>query len=67
MQVAGYWCQSYLYWLLGAFSSDVSANARAGGLFRAFETLGQSVSYGINSNTKNKWLPLYVLFVSARL
>ncbi|KAH8759174.1 membrane protein [Hyaloscypha finlandica] len=47
----GYLCQLSLYWILGTFSTDVKANARTGGLFRAFETLGQATSYGINSRT----------------
>ncbi|KUI72315.1 UNC93-like protein 2 [Cytospora mali] len=46
----GYWTQLSLYWILGTFSTDVKANARTGGLFRAFETCGQAVSYAINSN-----------------
>lgn len=46
----GYLCQLYLYWVLGTFSTDAKSSARSGGLFRAFETLGQTVSYAINSN-----------------
>ncbi|ROW07375.1 hypothetical protein VMCG_03782 [Cytospora schulzeri] len=46
----GYWTQLSLYWILGTFSTDVKSNARTGGLFRAFETCGQAVSYAINSN-----------------
>lgn len=46
----GYLCQLSLYWILGTFSTDVKSSARTGGLFRAFETLGQTVSYAINSN-----------------
>jgi hypothetical protein len=47
----GYLTQLSLYWILGTFSTDVKASARTGGLFRAFETLGQAVSYAINSVT----------------
>ncbi|SMR62192.1 unnamed protein product [Zymoseptoria tritici ST99CH_1E4] len=47
--VTSYWCQLSLYWILGTFSTDVKASSRQGGLFRAFETAGQAVSYGINS------------------
>ncbi|GAM34500.1 hypothetical protein TCE0_015f02123 [Talaromyces pinophilus] len=47
----GYLCQLSLYWILGTFSTDVKASARTGGLFRAFETLGQTVSYAINSHS----------------
>jgi hypothetical protein len=46
----GYWTQLSLYWILGTFSTDVKSSARTGGLFRAFETAGQAVSYAINSN-----------------
>jgi hypothetical protein len=46
----GYLCQLSLYWILGTFSTDVKSSARTGGLFRAFEVLGQTVSYAINSN-----------------
>lgn len=47
----GYLCQLSLYWILGTFSTDVKSSSRTGGLFRAFETLGQTVSYAINSNS----------------
>ncbi|PSR77499.1 membrane protein [Coniella lustricola] len=46
----GYWTQLSLYWILGTFSTDVKSSARTGGLFRAFETAGQAVSYALNSN-----------------
>lgn len=46
----GYWTQLSLYWILGTFSTDVKSSARTGGLFRAFETAGQAVSYAINSS-----------------
>jgi hypothetical protein len=45
-----YWTQLSLYWILGTFSIDVKSSARTGGLFRAFETAGQAVSYSINSH-----------------
>lgn len=48
----GYVCQLSIYWILGTFSTDVKSAARTGGLFRAFETLGQTVSYAINTNKK---------------
>ncbi|KAE9981665.1 hypothetical protein EG327_006139 [Venturia inaequalis] len=47
----GYLTQLSLYWILGTFSVDTKSNARTGGLFRAFETAGQAVSYGINSSS----------------
>ncbi|WVQ74184.1 hypothetical protein IAR50_003778 [Cryptococcus sp. DSM 104548] len=59
----GYWTQLSLYWLLGTFTTDVKASSRTGGLFRAFETAGQAVSYAINANTGDKKIPLYVLGV----
>jgi hypothetical protein len=46
--------------MLGTFSTDVKSSSRTGGLFRAFETAGQAVSYAINSNTGDKRIPLYV-------
>lgn len=48
--MSGYLTQLSLYWILGTFSTDVKASSRTGGLFRAFETAGQAVSYGINSH-----------------
>lgn len=59
--VTGYWCQLSLYWILGTFSTDVRASSRTGGLFRAFETAGQVVAYGINSNSSSDpRIPFYV-------
>jgi hypothetical protein len=59
--VTGYWCQLSLYWILGTFSTDVKASSRSGGLFRAFETAGQAVSYGINSAASgDPRIPFYV-------
>ncbi len=59
-ETTGYATQLYLYWLLGSFSSDVKSSARTGGLFRCFETAGQAISHGINSQTADKRIPLYV-------
>ena len=56
-------CQLSIYWTLGTFSTDVKSSSRTGGLFRAFETAGQAVSYAINSNTGDKRIPLYVMIV----
>ncbi|KAH6886962.1 major facilitator superfamily transporter [Thelonectria olida] len=57
----GYWTQLSLYWILGTFSTDVGSSSRTGGLFRAFETAGQAVSYAINSNsTADPRIPFYV-------
>lgn len=47
----GYLTQLSLYWILGTFSIDTKSVSRTGGLFRAFETAGQAVSYGINSSS----------------
>jgi hypothetical protein len=47
--VTGYWTQLTLYWVLGTFSDEVEVASRAGGVFRAFETAGQAVSYGLSS------------------
>ncbi|WVR07876.1 hypothetical protein IAU60_004919 [Kwoniella sp. DSM 27419] len=56
-----YWCQLSLYWILSTFSADTKASSRTGGLFRAFETLGQAISYGINSHSSDPRVPLYVM------
>jgi hypothetical protein len=49
LQVTSYWCQLSLYWILGCLSKNTAMSSRSGGLFRAFETAGQAVSYGLNS------------------
>lgn len=57
----GYWCQLSIYWILGTFSTDVGSSSRTGGLFRAFETAGQAVSYAINSKVgSDARIPFYV-------
>ncbi|OBT81517.1 hypothetical protein VE02_09755 [Pseudogymnoascus sp. 03VT05] len=61
----GYLTQLSLYWILGTFSTDVKSSARTGGLFRAFETLGQAVSYAINSNAAAD--PRVALYVNCGL
>ncbi|KAK1993281.1 major facilitator superfamily transporter [Colletotrichum falcatum] len=56
-----YWTQLSLYWILSTFSTDVGSSSRTGGLFRAFETAGQAVSYAINSTTgADPRIPFYV-------
>lgn len=59
--MAGYWTQLSLYWILGNFSFEVGSTARTGGLFRAFETAGQAVAYGLSSSaTLGGAVPFYV-------
>ncbi|KAF2171625.1 hypothetical protein M409DRAFT_63263 [Zasmidium cellare ATCC 36951] len=59
--VTGYWTQLCLYWCLGCLATDMQSSSRTGGLFRAFETAGQAVSYGINSASGNdKRIPFFV-------
>ncbi|KAH7093656.1 major facilitator superfamily domain-containing protein [Paraphoma chrysanthemicola] len=59
--VTGYWTQLTLYWILSTFSDKVDVASRAGGVFRAFETAGQAVSYGLSSASQiNHVIPLYV-------
>ncbi|CAG8040006.1 unnamed protein product [Penicillium salamii] len=59
----GYWTQLSLYWILGTFSTDIGSSSRTGGLFRAFETAGQAVSYAINSTSgASPIVPFYVNF-----
>ncbi|KAM0418895.1 hypothetical protein ACHAPT_012160 [Fusarium lateritium] len=55
--VNGWMSQTLVYWVLGQFGSDVSTNARTGGVFRSWETVGQAVSYGINAKASNKFIP----------
>jgi hypothetical protein len=59
--VSGYWTQLTLYWILGTYSGEVEVASRAGGVFRAFETCGQAVSYGLSSASHiNHVIPLYI-------
>ncbi|PWN90194.1 MFS general substrate transporter [Acaromyces ingoldii] len=37
--------QSYMYWLISCYSTDVQSNARMGGIFRSIEAVGQAISY----------------------
>ncbi|KAF5966685.1 major facilitator superfamily transporter [Fusarium coicis] len=61
MQSTSYICQLSLYWILGTFSTDAGSSARSGGLLRAFETAGQTVSYAINSHRgSDARIPFYV-------
>jgi hypothetical protein len=61
MFVGCYWTQLSLYWILGATSQDVKESARAGGMFRAAETAGQAISYGLSSASSIPvTVPLYV-------
>lgn len=47
--------------MLGCLSTDVQSSARIGGLFRAFETAGQAISYGINSASHlDRRAPFYI-------
>ncbi|KAK8846878.1 hypothetical protein IAR55_005968 [Kwoniella newhampshirensis] len=62
MQVCGYLCQTFIYWLISCFTTDVAGNARNGGIFRCVEAVGQAVSYGINSNIKTGFVPLGINF-----
>ncbi|WVQ94653.1 hypothetical protein IAU59_001733 [Kwoniella sp. CBS 9459] len=54
--------QTLVYWVLGQFASDVTTNARTGGVFRSWETVDQAVSYGINSHVGNKYVPFGIYF-----
>jgi hypothetical protein len=59
--VTGYWTQLTLYWILGTYSAEVEVASRAGGVFRAFETSGQAVSYGLSSASHiSHVIPLYI-------
>lgn len=54
--------QTLVYWVLGQFASDVGTNARTGGVFRSWETVGQAVSYGINAKAASQFIPFGVYF-----
>ncbi|KAF4938598.1 UNC93-like protein 2 [Colletotrichum fructicola] len=54
--------QTLVYWVLGQFASDVSTNARTGGVFRSWETVGQAISYGINSHVASQFIPFGIYF-----
>lgn len=57
----GYLTQLSLYWILATFSTDVGSSSRSGGLFRAFETAGQAVSYALNSQAGfDHRIPFYI-------
>jgi len=58
--VTGYWTQLELYWILGTFSTDLKESSRSGGSFRAFETAGQAVAYGLNSGGILSTIPFYI-------
>jgi hypothetical protein len=58
--VTGYWTQLQLYWILGTFSTNVKESSRSGGSFRAFETAGQAISYGLNSGGISPQIPFYI-------
>jgi hypothetical protein len=59
--VTGYWTQLTLYWILGTYSGEVEVASRAGGVFRAFETSGQAVSFGLSSASHiDHVIPLYI-------
>jgi hypothetical protein len=58
--VTSYWTQLTIYWILGTFTNAMKDASRAGGVFRAFETAGQAVSYGLSSASNvDPAVPLY--------
>lgn len=60
MQISGYQCQTFIYWLISCHSDDINTNARAAGVFRAIEASGQAISYGLNSCVKSNIPPLAI-------
>lgn len=60
MQISGYQCQTFIYWLISCHSDDINTNARAAGIFRAIEASGQAISYGLNSRVKTNIPPLAI-------
>jgi hypothetical protein len=56
-----YLTQLSIYYVLGCFSTDIMANSRTGGLFRAFETMGQVTSFALNASPSvDSRTPVYV-------
>jgi hypothetical protein len=53
--------QTLVYWTLGQFASDVGTNARTGGVFRSWQTVGQAISYGVDSNAGSPWISISLL------
>lgn len=53
--------QTLIYWTLGQFASDVGTNARTGGVFRSWQTVGQAISYGVDSNASSPWVSISML------
>ncbi|KAI1001055.1 hypothetical protein K3495_g7145 [Podosphaera aphanis] len=49
--MTGYLTQLSLYWIISTFSHDTNSSSRISGLFRSFETMGQAISYGLNSSS----------------
>jgi hypothetical protein len=52
-----------VYWLLSCFATDVTSNARNGGIFRFWEAVGQAISYGVSSRKELGNNPLYGVLV----
>jgi hypothetical protein len=52
-----------VYWLLSCFATDVTSNARNGGIFRFWEAVGQAISYGVSSRKELGNTPLYGVLV----
>lgn len=52
-----------MYWLLSCFATDVTSNARNGGIFRFWEAVGQAISYGVSSRKELGNTPLYGVLV----
>lgn len=44
-RITGYLAQTWAYWLLSCFTSDVQGNARNGGIFRSIEAVSLSHLY----------------------
>ncbi|KAG2227900.1 hypothetical protein INT45_002138 [Circinella minor] len=60
--------QSYMYWLMGAMSNDTSLLARYAGFYKAMQSAGSAISFGIDSaGVPLRWACLIswlLLFVS---
>lgn len=48
---------------MSCFATDVTSNARNGGIFRFWEAVGQAISYGVSSRRELGNTPLYGVLV----
>ncbi|KAL0060311.1 hypothetical protein AAF712_012877 [Marasmius tenuissimus] len=51
--------QSWLYYIMGTFTEDISELTRYTGILRGVESFAQAVAYGLNADKRiNSWVPI---------